>query len=259
MATPRPVRAFEYWAYQYRRTWRGSMVASFLNPVLFLLAMGLGLGSLVDKSHRAASLGGAQYLVFLAPGLLAATAMQMAGAESTYPVMASVKWVRQYFAMLATPLRIIDVLAGHLLYIAARLTLATTVFLGVMAVFGATRSWWALLAVPAAVLTGMAFAAPITAWAVTRQSDGAFVPLFRFVLIPMFLFSGTFFPISQLPSAIRPVAYITPLWHGVALCRTLALGQLGAAGIATHVAVLTGLVVAGVAAGSVTYRRRLAT
>jgi lipooligosaccharide transport system permease protein len=257
MATPRPVRAFEYWAYQYRKTWRGSMVASFLNPVLFLLAMGLGLGSLVDRSHRTASLAGSPYLVFLAPGLLAATAMQMAGAESTYPVMASVKWVRQYFAMLATPLRTVDVLAGHLLYIAARLTLAVTVFLCVMAAFGATQSWWALLAVPAAVLTGMAFAAPITAWAVTRQSDGAFVPLFRFGLIPMFLFSGTFFPITQLPAGVRPVAYLTPLWHGVALCRSLALGHLGA-GDLVHVSVLVGLVVVGVAAGAVTYRRRLA-
>jgi len=259
VATPRPVRAFEYWAYQYRRTWRGSMVASFLNPVLFLLAMGLGLGSLVDRGHRAASLGGSQYLVFLAPGLLAATAMQMAGAESTYPVMASVKWVRQYFAMLATPLRTIDVLAGHLLYVAARLALATTVFLGVMAAFGATRSWLALLAVPAAVLTGMAFAAPIMAWAVTMQSDGGFVPLFRFVLIPMFLFSGTFFPVSQLPAGIRPVAYVTPLWHGVALCRSLALGHITAVALAVHLAVLGGLVVAGVVAGSVTYRKRLAT
>jgi lipooligosaccharide transport system permease protein len=235
------------------------MVASFLNPVLFLLAMGLGLGSLVDRSHRTASLGGSQYLVFLAPGLLAATAMQMAGAESTYPVMASVKWVRQYFAMLATPLRIIDVLAGHLLYIAARLTLTASVFLAVMAVFGATQSWWALLAVPAAVLTGMAFAAPITAWAVTMQSDGGFAPLFRFVLIPMFLFSGTFFPVSQLPASIRPVAYVTPLWHGVALCRSLALGHLRAGAIAGHAAVLAGLIVAGVATGSLTYRRRLAS
>jgi lipooligosaccharide transport system permease protein len=258
MATPRPVRAFEYWAFQYRRTWRGSMVASFLNPVLFLLAMGLGLGSLVDRGHRTASLGGSQYLVFLAPGLLAATAMQMAGAESTYPVLASVKWVRQYFAMLATPLRTIDVLAGHLLYVAARLTLATTVFLGVMAAFGATQSWWAVLAVPAAVLTGMAFAAPIMAWAVTMQSDGGFVPLFRFVLIPMFLFSGTFFPVTQLPAGIRPVAYLTPLWHGVALCRSLALGHVTAEALAVHLAVLGGLVAAGVAAGSATFQRRLA-
>jgi lipooligosaccharide transport system permease protein len=258
MATPGAVRSFEYWAAQYRKTWRGSITASFLNPVLFLLAMGLGLGSLIDHSHRAASLGGHQYVVFLAPGLLAGTAMQIAGTESTYPVMASVRWVRQYHAMLATPLRVIDVLLGHLLYIAARLALASAIFVPVTAAFGATRSWAALLDVPAAVLTGMAFAAPITAWAVTAEHDGAFAPVFRFVLIPMFLFSGTFFPVSQLPAGIRPLAYLTPLWHGVDLCRSLALGTATPLRTLLHVSVLSGLMVAGAAAGAVTYRRRLA-
>jgi lipooligosaccharide transport system permease protein len=257
MATPGAVRSFEYWAASYRRTWRGSVTASFLNPVLFLLAMGLGLGSLIDRSHRTASLGGHHYVVFLAPGLLAATAMQIAGTESTYPVMAAVKWVRQYQAMLATPLRIVDVFLGHLLYVAARLAVAAVIFLAVMAAFGATASSWALLAVPGAILTGLAFAAPLMAWAVTMERDGSFAPVFRFVLIPMFLFSGTFFPVSQLPAAIQPVAYVTPLWHGVDLCRSVALGTATPGRTLGHVAVLAALTAAGVAAGTVTYRRKL--
>ena len=252
------VRSFEYWAYQYKRTWRGSLISSFLSPVLYLAAIGIGLGTLIDKNRTGGQhLGGLAYLAFLAPGLLAAAAMQTAANESSYPVLGAIKWIRTYHAMLATPLRVIDVLLGHLIWIALRLLMATTIFLVVMAAFGATRSPLALLDVPAGVLTGLAFAAPIAAFAATQDNDSYFAALFRFVVIPMFLFSGTFFPVSQLPAIMRPVAYLTPLWHGVDLCRTLALGTATVGRTALHTAYLLVWVIAGTAVARLTYRRRL--
>lgn len=260
MSTPLSLRSFSYWAYQYKRTWRSSLTSSFLNPVLFLAAMGVGLGSLVNKNApSAARLGGVSYLTFLAPGLLAASAMQIAAQEATYPVHGAVKWLRTYHAMLATPLRVVDVLVGHLAWIAVRLLLVASMFTAVMAAFGSVRSWGVLAAIPAAVLTGMAFGAPIAAFAVGRESDSAFAPMFRFLVVPMFLFSGTFFPVSQLPAVLRPVAYVTPLWHGVDLCRSLALGRAGAVRSLLHVAYLLAWVAAGTAAGMRSFRRTLVT
>jgi lipooligosaccharide transport system permease protein len=224
--------------------------------VLFLAAMGVGLGSLVNK-HGQAQLGGVRYLTFLAPGLLAASAMQTAAQESTFPVMGAIKWIRTYHAMLATPLRVIDVLVGHLAWMAVRLLLVATTFVIVMAAFGATGSWEVVLAIPAAVLTGMAFAAPIAAFAATQQNETYFNAIFRFMVIPMFLFSGTFFPVSQLPAILRAIAYATPLWHGVDLCRTLALGRATLGRSLLHVAYLLAWVVAGVITGASAFRRRL--
>jgi lipooligosaccharide transport system permease protein len=258
--TPRAIRSLEYWMYQYKRTWRSTVTSGLISPLLYLAAMGVGLGSLVDKHHSSqTSLGGVSYVAFLAPGMLAAVAMQIASQESTYPVLASIKWVRGYFAMLATPLRVIDVLMGHLLWIAIRLTITVLLFLGVMELFGAGHHWTVLLAVPAAVLTGMAFAVPIAAYAATRDGDAAFAAIFRFVIMPMFLFSGTFFPVTQLPVAFRVVAYATPLWHGVDMCRSLALGTASAGRVAMNVAYLSAIVAIGFVAARRTYTRRLAT
>jgi lipooligosaccharide transport system permease protein len=250
------LRQYRFWLTNYRRTWRGSIYSSVLSPVLYLGAMGLALGALVD-AHRPHSLGGISYLVFLAPGLLAAAAMQGAIGESTYPVLASVKWLKTYQAATATPLRPADILNGHLLFTAMRLAMNSAVFLIVMAAFGAVRSAWVVAALPAAVLTGLAFAAPIEAFAITRTKDSSFAVLFRFVMIPLFLFSGTFFPVTQLPAVIRPLAYATPLWHGVALCRALSLGTAQPADAAVHAGYLVALTVAGILAGRYTYRRRL--
>jgi lipooligosaccharide transport system permease protein len=240
----------------YGRTWRGTIYSSILNPVLYLGAMGLGLGTLVDK-HGNASLGGVSYLAFIAPGLLAAAGMQTAMGESTYPVMASIKWLKTYQAAAATPLRPADIFHGHLLFTTMRLAMNTVIFVVVMAAFGAVRSPWILAAIPVTVLTGLAFAAPIEAYAVTRDKDQSFAMLFRFGMIPMFLFSGTFFPLTQLPAWIRPLAYVTPLWHGVALCRELSLGTADLPGALGHVAYLVAVAVIGLAAGVRTYRRRL--
>jgi lipooligosaccharide transport system permease protein len=256
MAQSLAIRQFRFWLTNYRRTWRGSIYSSVLNPFLYLGAMGLGLGTLVDR-HGTSSLGGVSYLAFLAPGLLAAAAMQTAMGESTYPVYGSVKWLKTYQAAISSPLRPSDLFHGHLLWTTFRLTMNSAIFLGVMAVFGAAESAWLILCLPAAVLTGLAFAAPIEAYAMTCTKDTSFAMLFRFGIIPLFLFSGTFFPVSQLPVYVRPLAYVTPLWHGVALCRSLSLGtaQLGAS--AGHVGYLAALTALGIYAGNRTYRRRL--
>jgi len=250
------VREFRYWLTNYRRTWRGSVYTSFLSPVLYLGAMGLGLGKLVD-AHGTARLGGVSYLAFLAPGLLAAAAMQSGIEESTYPVLGSVKWRRTYYAAAASPLRPADIFHGHLLFTIMRLAMNSAIFLVVMAAFGAITSPWVLAAVPVAVLTGLAFAAPIEAWAITVSKDTSFALVFRFGMIPLFLFSGTFFPVTQLPVWIRPLAYATPLWHGVALCRSLSLGTATLGGALVHVGYLAALAAVSIVVGNRTYRRRL--
>jgi lipooligosaccharide transport system permease protein len=250
------LREFGAWLLNYKRTWRGSIYSSILSPVLYLGAMGLGLGSLVDK-HGTASLGGVSYLAFIAPGLLAANAMQTAMMESTYPVLGSVKWFKTYYAASATPLEPGDVFRGHLLFTTLRLTMNGVIYLVVMAAFGAVESAWAIIALPVSVLTGLAFAAPLEAYAITRKTEVGFSALFRFGMIPLFLFSGTFFPITQLPDWIRPLAYVTPLWHGVALCRALSLGTADLPAAVGHIAYLGVLAAAGIVAGNRTYRRRL--
>lgn len=244
------------WLTDYRRTWKGSIYSSLFNPLLYLSAMGLGLGTLVDK-HGTAHLGGVSYLTFLAPGLLAAQAMQTGIGECTYPVLGSVKWNRTYQAAAASPLRPGDIFHGHQLFVAMRLLMNCTMFLIVMAAFGAVRSPAVILAVPAAVLTGMAFGTPVEAWAITQNRDTSFSMVFRFILIPLFLFSGTFFPVTQLPAWIRPVAYATPLWHGVALCRGISLGTLTVGDAFLHVGYLLAITMASLVIGQRTYGRRL--
>jgi lipooligosaccharide transport system permease protein len=217
------LRVMEAGARVYRRTWRGSVISTFLNPVLYLLAMGVGLGELVDEGAGGASLD-IPYLTFLAPGLMAAAAMQTAAVDASYPVMAGIKWRKTYEATLSTPIGVSELVIGHLGWITLRLTFVAVVFAAVMTIFGATTILEGAAAVPPAVLTGLAFAALITAFTTRLKNETGLTQLFRFGIVPLFLFSGTFFPIEQLPDYLEPVAYATPLWHGVELCRGLALG-----------------------------------
>jgi lipooligosaccharide transport system permease protein len=216
---------FEHRLMAYRRTFRSTIFTSFVTPALFLAAMGLGLGSYVDSGDSAA-LGGVSYLAFLAPGLLAASTMQSASFEATFPLMSGLLWSRIFHAMYASPISPRDIALGNLVFIAARLTLISIVFTFVMVLFGAATSALVVLAIPAAVLTGMAFAAPIAAFSATQKTPNKFSALFRFVITPLFLFSGTFFPVSSLPPVLQTVAWFTPLYHGVALTRGLSLGTI---------------------------------
>ena len=184
-------RVFEYRLLDYRRTYRSSIFNSFVGPALFLAAMGVGLGTYVNDS---AALGGVSYLAFLAPGLLAATAMQTAAFESTFPIMGGLEWNRVYHAMFATPIRPSDIALGNIAWIGFRVLLVSSVFVLVTALFGAAASPMIVLAIPVGVLTGLAFAAPITAFSATQRNVNTFNAVFRFGITPLFLFSGTFFP-----------------------------------------------------------------
>ncbi len=205
----------------YRHTWRASIISTFLNPVLMLVAMGIGLGSLVDERGGPAGL---PYLTWLAPGLLAAAAMQTAAGDSAYPVMAGIKWIKSYDAALATPIRVSHLVGGHLGWVIIRLITISVVYGAVMVAFGATSVAQSFLAIGPAVLTGFAFAGPVTAYTANLQQETGLASMFRFGIVPLFLFSGTFFPISQLPDWMEPLALLTPLWHGVELTRWAALG-----------------------------------
>ncbi len=253
MTTP-AVHVFEERLLGYRRTYRGSLFTSFVSPALFLVAMGIGLGGFVN---RGAGIEGVPYVAFLAPGLLAGAAMQTAAFESTFPILASVRWIKSYHAMLASPIGVTDVVAGQLAWIAFRLAIVTTIFVAVAALLGAVHGPTILLGVPAAVLTGMAFAAPIAAFSASLQNVEGFNVLFRFVINPLFLFSGAFFPIAQLPELLRVIAYATPIYHGVELTRGLVLQTIVPADALLHAAVLAGYVLAGIVACLTTFRRRL--
>ena len=250
-----PLRVFEYWFLQYRRVWRGTVVTSIVNPVFYLGALGIGLGTLVNKSGGQEL--GVGYLDFVAPGMLAATAMTIASGEASWPVMGSFTWTRQYFAMLATPIGPRDIVLGHQLWMTARIASTSLVYLVVIVAFGGVNSPLGVFALPASVLLGAAFTAPLAAYAATRERDAAFVPVNRFVIVPMFLFSGTFFPVSQLPLPLEWLAYATPLWHGVELCRMFTLGDFNALAALGHSMYLLAFVVVGLICAERTYARRL--
>ena len=218
-------RVFEYRLLSYRRTFRSSIFNSFVGPALFLAAMGVGLGTYVDQTATAA-LGGVSYLEFLAPGLLAATAMQTASFEATFPIMGGLVWNRVFHAMYATPIRPSDVALGNLAWIGFRALLVSSVFVLVTLLFGAAASPLIVFAIPVGVLTGLAFAGPIAAFSATQRTVEKFNAVFRFGITPLFLFSGTFFPIDQLPAFLQPIAWLTPLYNGVALSRGLSLGYV---------------------------------
>ncbi|MEX1171307.1 MAG: ABC transporter permease [Chloroflexota bacterium] len=239
-------RVFEHRFLQYRRSFRASIFSSFLTPVLFLAAMGVGLGSYVDASSNQ-SLGGLSYLAFLAPGLLAATCMQSAAFEAAFPIMSGLVWSRVFHAMHATPISGRDIALGNLAWIAARMVLVATVFTVIIVLFGAASSPLVVLGIPAAALTGLAFAAPIMAFAATLRSPEKFNALFRFGITPLFLFSGTFYPVESLPTFLQPLAWVTPLWHGVSLARGLSLGTIGDDPLLAlvHLAVLLGFLAVG--------------
>lgn len=247
----------EWHARSYRRTWRATVTTAFLNPIFFLLSVGVLLGQLIDDDR--AQLGGLTYVEFVAPGLLAAMAMQMSANDAMWPVMAGIKWLRTYHAVLATPVRVGELVLGTMGWAAIRVLSAAAIFTVIVAAGGAVSSPLAVLAPLAALLTGLAFNAPIAAFSASLEGgdDGWFPALNRFVLIPMFLFAGTFFPVSQLPDWLEPAAWVTPLWNGVELCRMLTTGDVDPPLALVHTAYLLAYVVAGAVLAIRLHRRAL--
>ena len=232
----------------YRRNWRATVVSSLLQPLLLLLAFGVGFGRLIDTSAPAVqATGGVPYLSYLAPALLAVSAVQTAAFESSYPILSSFKWRRTYEGIAATPITPGQLAGGQLIWIALRLAMSGAAYLLVITLFGAVHGPGVLTALIFAVLCGMAFSAPLVAFAAAQEREGsAFTAVFRFVVLPMTLFSGTFFPISQLPRVVQPLAWISPLWHGTELARGAALDTLQLAPAAGHLAYLVVVLMVGV-------------
>jgi lipooligosaccharide transport system permease protein len=251
-------RVIEHRLLQYRRTFRASLFSSFGIPVLFLAAMGLGLGGYVDQNPDP-SLAGLTYLQFLAPGLLAATVMQTGSFEAAFPILGGLQWNKIFHAMFATPIRPRDIALGNIAWIGLRLTMVATVFALVIVGFGASRSPLIVLAIPAAVLTGLAFTTPIMAFTATQRTPDRFAAMFRFGITPLFLFSGTFYPIESLPSFLQPIAWLSPLWHGVDLCRALMLETVGRDPVLhlIHAGVLVAITIVGAWAATRTIAARL--
>lgn len=240
----------------FRKSLGSAIFVSLLQPLLFLTAMGVGLGGLVRGGH--AAIGGVTYLQYLAPGMLATTAMQNAAVETTYPIMLRLQWQRIYEGVLNTPMRVGDLMAGEMLWLTLRTAAAVLAFFVVAVAFGVVRSPLGLLAVPVATLTGLAFGTPIFAFTATQRNDAGFNAVNRFIVVPLFLLGGAFFPITQLPRVLQGIAWTTPLTHGVALCRDLVLGTAGVPSALAHIAVMLVYIVVGLVAAWFTFRRRLA-
>lgn len=205
----------------YRRTWRGTAFSAFGMPVLFLVAMGWGAGAYVNS----AGTGGVAYLDYIAPGILMGTAMQVALGEVEWPVYGCLHWSKIFHAMRATSLRPTDILAGQILSALLRALLSATAFLVVMVAVGATSGPSCLLALPLALLLAMSVAPLVAAFSATISTDSLFTVLIRLAVVPMTLFAGVYFPVEIMPTAVRWLAYASPLWHAVVLCRAATLGH----------------------------------
>ena len=237
----------------YWRAWRSSFFLSVLTPLMFLSAMGLGLGSLVQEDR---SFGGAEYLPFFATGIFAASCMQSGVFSATYPIMGKITWQKNYEAMLASPLSVRNIFFGELGWMAVTLAQISIPFFVIMAAFGVFESATAVLAIPAVILLGLSCAAPVFALTATLQTDEAYTWLFRFVVTPLFLLSGTFFPIEELPAWGRALAQVTPLYHGVELVRQVTISEVDPSAV-WHIGYLVALLSLGVVLGVRNLERRL--
>jgi lipooligosaccharide transport system permease protein len=238
-------RQLDYWVTVYRRTWRGSIVSSFGTPLFYVLAMGVLLGGFIEADPDTLE-GATSYLAFVVPGLIAAQAMQTAAGETMYPVMAMIKWQKVYDSMLATPLTCRDVVAAHLGFVLFRLVTVCGAYTVVTAFFGVYATWWGpILALLSQILVGMVFAVWIYGYSARLRSDTGFNVIYRLVIFPLFLFSGAFFPISNLGDVGAWVARCTPLWHGVNLSRMFALDHVTWWLAGVNVLVLVALLVTG--------------
>jgi lipooligosaccharide transport system permease protein len=252
-------RQYDYFWTVYKRTWKSSIVGSFLSPLLYVLAMGVLLGGFVHVDPDRLE-GATSYLAFIVPGLIAAQGMQTAVFETTYPVMAAIKWHKSFWAQLASPLEARDLVNAMLMFTLFRVGSTCGVYFLVMAPFGVFESWWGPIAAwLSTILVGMAFATWTFAFSAHIQSQESFGLIFRLGLIPLFLFSGSFFPIANLGTALAWVARFTPLWHGVDLTRMLCLDHLDWSTAGINIGVLVAVLVSGWWLAIRTLTRRLAT
>ncbi|WP_167003400.1 ABC transporter permease [Mumia sp. ZJ430] len=235
-------RQVPYYLTVLRRTWRGSIFSYAVLPVIMLASFGLGLGSFVNDD---AALGGVDYLDFIAPGILATSALTAAAGEALYPVYAMFTWTKMAYAMSSTPLGAVDVVNGVTAYVTFRVATATVALTIVLGLFGTLASvGGALLLVLAGTLVGAAHGAVFIGYAAWTGSDSALTLMFRLGVIPMTMFSGAFFPIDQLPEVVQVIAHVLPAWHGVELARMCSTDTLTPMAL-VHVAYLVVVGLAG--------------
>jgi lipooligosaccharide transport system permease protein len=220
----------------YRRAWL-IIASGFFEPVFYLLSIGVGLGALVGEvADDGRTL---EYTSFVAPGLLAASAMNGVMTDVTSNIFWRLRYGKVYEAMLATPIGVADVALGEILVALMRGVLYAGGFLVVMLALGLIHSWWAVLALPAATLIAFAFATVgLAATTFMRHSEDS--RLVELALLPMFLFSTTFYPLSEYAAELRVLVQVTPLYHGIELLRALTTGTVGV-GLLGHVAYLTAM------------------
>ncbi|WP_285113957.1 ABC transporter permease [Leifsonia sp. fls2-241-R2A-40a] len=202
------------------------LVTGFGNPLLYLLAMGLGLGTLVSANLGPNAVDGVSYLAFVAPALLCTAAVTVASEEFTYPVLLGFKWNPTFFGINASPIAPGQIIDGVLISVVARLLGTSIVYYAFMVLFGAVPSPWGWVSILIATLGALAFGVPIMAYVATIEQDtGQIAMLLRFVLLPMTLFSGTFFPLSSMPPFLQWIGWISPLWHSTELSRVFSYGM----------------------------------
>ncbi|MFT4030205.1 MAG: ABC transporter permease [Protaetiibacter sp.] len=211
------------------RIWRhylGVNIATAIGtPFMFLLAFGVGLGLLVNADAGPNGIDGVSYLVFIAPALIATTAVTIASDEFSYPVMLGLKWNPIYVGMHAAPISARQVVDGVVLFVAMRIAATTLVYYLVMAASGGVPAASGVLTVPIATLTGIAFGTPLFAYAAAQREDrGQFSVVQRVLVLPLTLFSGTLFPLDRLPAFLQPIGWLSPLWHGAELGRVVGYG-----------------------------------
>ena len=216
------------------------IVGALGEPILYLLAMGLGLAQLLGGGVPQEALGGVSYVAFIAPALLASGALMTASIEFSYPVMGGFKWHRTYYAAQATPLSPAQIAVGHLGAVTVRFVFQAVVFFLVMLAFGVVSSPWGWVQILTATLGGLAVGAPIMAFAASIKEDkGQFATLQRLVIMPLFLFSATFYPLDVLPGWLRWIGWLSPQWHAAQLGRVLSYGMAEPVWLtALHVVVL---------------------
>jgi lipooligosaccharide transport system permease protein len=229
------------------------------NPVLYLVSIGLGVGAYIDKNTGGMGVDGVSYITFLAPALLATAAIQGAIDESVYPTLEGFKWNKIFFSMNSTPLSGNHIAMGVFLNSLIRVIFTAVIYWFVMLAFGVLESPRAWLAIFTAVMAGAAFGALMQALAgMLENEDIFFTVLQRFVIMPLFLFSGTFYPLTNMPIFLQWIGWISPLWHATELGRWLTYGhEISSLMLYTHFIFLNSLLVFGVIASRRIFTRRL--
>ena len=248
----------ETWLLQAKAYVGSILGVGILSPLLYLMAMGVGLGVVVDRASGDSL--GMPYLHFVAPALLLSTALQAATEENTFTIMAGFKWRETYFGAQVTPITPDQIAGGHVMGVTLRYFVTCTIYWVILAAFGAIpHPVTGLLLIPIGVLCASSVGLPIMAWSSTITVEkGQFALLNRFVIMPMMLFAGTYFPLETLPIFLQPLGWVSPLWHGVELGRAATVGtSVSPVMILVHIGYMVTLCIGGWILARRHYRRRL--